>query len=442
MMREMMAQNGCNNHEEMMKKGGPCGMMKKMMAQNGINHEEMMKTVMKNGGPMGMMQKMMYQNGCNTHEEMMQKVMENGGPMAMMRQFMEQQQQEQPEQGQDAEQKRCPFKSKWKKGCKKNGRRGCPWKKRHQQKEDLEKADPAQAEAIRVAEAAEAEEQARIIAEKQRRLEEIEKKNVELAEQKFALAEMRESMKKSKQELKSLKKENKSADKKFKQIQKQSKQIKELSRATQQQCEEITHLDLAERAILKPGVGQFKTWKVKNTGNTIWDENTEAILCKGNKSLIIPGFEKVIVGAVEPNSVAYIRVMLSVPEAVGEYSVTFRLQAPVIGKFGKPLRTVVTVQEEQEFVQSPPESALSSEINMEDHKSDFNALPALIEDDQIVDDDQVIDDLAEEIVEPAFEFPEQLKSMKEFGFPEEQSKNVLIAVRGNLEQAVNMLLMA
>lgn len=342
-----------------------------------------------------------------------------------------------------AEKSGCPFRRR-RGRCGKKWKKECPWK-RHQ-KQDLAKADPAQAEAAeearRIAEAAEAEEQARIIAEKQRRLEEIENKKVELAEQKFQLAEMRESMKKSKQELKSLKKENKKSAKKFKQIQEQSQKVKELSRATQQRCEEITHLDLAERTVLKPGVSQLKTWKVKNTGNTIWDENTEAVLCKGNKSLVVSGFEKVLVGSIEPNSVAYIRIMLDIPEDVGEYSITYRLKAPVTGKFGKPLRTVVTVEEEQEFVDSPPASAMNSAIaDLNEHSSDFNALPALIE------DDKVIEDLAEEIVEPvmappAFEYPEQLKAVMGMGFPEEMCKNVLIASKGDLEAAVNMLLMA
>merc|ERR1719192_785165 len=361
---------------------------------------------------------------------------------------MDCQQQEEPEQAGDANQKSgCPFMRKKKCGRKfGRGRKRCPWKK-HCKKDLPEefRADPAQQaaaeEALRVADQAEQEEQARIVEEKQRRLDEIEKKKIELAERKFQLAEMRESMKKSKAELKAMKKENKNADKKFKQIQEQSKKMKQLAMETRQQCEEVFHLDLAERAVLQPGSSVLKTWKVKNTGNTIWAEDTYAVLRKGNKSLVTPGFEKVIVGSLEPSDVAYIRIMLTVPEDVGEYSISYRLCAPVVGKFGKPLRTVVTVEEEQEFVDSPPASAHNSVVaDKAAHSSDFNALPALIEDD--------IDDLAEEIVEPvepaqpAFEYPEQLKTMLEFGFPEEACKNVLIATKGNIDQAVNMLLMA
>merc|ERR1712117_59965 len=96
------------------------------------------------------------------------------------------------------------------------------------------------------------------------------------------LAAMRESMKKSKKELKQMKK----AEKKFREIQQQTEQVKQLSKATQQQCHEVYHLDLAETAVLPPGGSQLKTWKVKNTGSTMWDDNTVAMLVKGNKSVV------------------------------------------------------------------------------------------------------------------------------------------------------------
>lgn len=291
------------------------------------------------------------------------------------------------------------------------------------------RADPAQAFAV---------EQARLEAEKAekaKRLAEIEKKKIELAERKFQLAELRESMKKSKQELKAMKKEDKMHEKQFKQILKQTEQAKQLAKSTQPKCKEVTHLDLAETAVLKPGA-QLKTWKVKNTGTTLWDDNTVAEFAKGNKSMIVAGFEKVHVGSVEPGHVAYIRVMLNIPEDAGDYSVTYRLSAPVTGRFGKPLRSCVTVEAfEEEFVDSPPVSALQ---DLDERTNSINSLPALIEDD-------VIDDIAEQVVEPevtepAFQYAEQLKALLEFGFPEEACKATLVASNGNLEAAINMLL--
>jgi len=349
-----------------------------------------------------------------------------------------------------------------------------------EEQEQLDKefrADPAQAaaaqEALRIAEEAEKEEQARALAEKQRRLEEIEAKKIELAEQKFQLAAMRESMKKNKRELKQMKKGNKKAEKKFKEVQRQTEQVQQLSRATQQKCKEVTHLDLAETAVLKAGGSQLKTWKVKNTGNTMWDENTFAELVKGNKSIVMPGFEKAQVGAVEPGHVAYIRVMLNIPEQAGDYSVTYRLSAPVTGRFGKPLRTSFTVEEEeQEFVDSPPASAQASVIASDREVEDFaeqlteqpgqasrmmenpvsNPRRMMERQGMFEDENQGHSGMVENPVqnrmmrrsdfefESAFPFAEQLKALLAFGFSEEACKNALIATEGNVEEAVNVLL--
>merc|ERR1719493_441882 len=104
--------------------------------------------------------------------------------------------------------------------------------------------------------------------------------------------------------------------------------------------------------------------------------------------MVMPGFEKVLVGSLEPNDVAYIRVMLTVPEDVGEYSISYRLCAPVIGKFGKPLRTTITVEEEQEFVDSPPASIASAQASViKDQVADeiIDVVSNLILDDDIDD---------------------------------------------------------
>lgn len=406
---------------------------------------------------------------------MMREAFQNGGPQEVMRKMMEKMESgDCPPHMQEMMKNGCPLMRKMMECKKKHTER--------QEQEHLAKefrGDPAQAaaaqEALRIAEEAEKEEQARALAEKQRRLEEIEAKKIELAEQKFQLAAMRESMKKSKKELKQMKKGNKKAEKKFREIQQQTEQVKQLSKATQQQCHEVYHLDLAETAVLPPGGSQLKTWKVKNTGSTMWDDNTVAMLVKGNKSVVVPGFEKVHVGAVEPGHVQYIRVMLNIPEPAGDYSVTYRLSAPVTGKFGKPLRTTFTVEEEeQEFVDSPPVSAQASVIKDQDADQDVDDFveqvceppqSRMIE-SPVQNPDRMIyrqglfnqephkaqrmmespvnpgmmkrSDI--EFVEPDFKFPEQLKALKEFGFPEDVCKKVLIATSGNVEEAVNILL--
>lgn len=336
------------------------------------------------------------------------------------------------------EKKKC-MRGKWK-GCKRGKWKGCRRRNKQQDIPEQFRGDPTKASQEEQAQQAAALEQIqREREENAKRMDEIEQKKVELAERKFQLSEARESMKKSKHELKQLKKEAKQAkkvEKKAREIAKQEEEVMRLHKSAQQSCEDVNHLDLAERAVLKAGMSQLKTWKVKNTGSTIWDDNTHAILVKGNKDMVIPGFEKVFIGALEPNDVAYIRVMLQVPMEKGDYSVTYRLRAPVTGKFGKPLRTTITVEDvPEEFVDSDDlESARNTEIKelVADVPED---VPALIDDD--------VEELAEEVVEPAvpeFDYANELSMVMSMGFPEEISKNVLVATQGNVEQAIAMLL--
>merc|ERR1719273_3062614 len=347
-----------------------------------------------------------------------------GGMRRFMQSMCEKMPQMCEEMKERCEKKKC-MRGKWK-GCKRGKWKGCRRRNKQQDIPEQFRGDPTKASQEEQAQQAEALEQIqRERAENAARMEEIEQKKVELAERKFQLSEARESMKKSKHELKQLKKEAK-----------QAKKVEKKAREIAKQEEEVMHLDLAERAILKAGMSQLKTWKVKNTGSTIWGDNTHAILVMGNKDMVIPGFEKVFIGALEPNDVAYIRVMLQVPMEKGDYSVTYRLRAPVTGKFGKPLRTMITVEDvPEEFVDSDDlESARNTEIKemADDIPED---VPALIDDE--------VEQLAEEVVEPAvpaFEYANELSMVMSMGFPEEMSKNVLIATQGNVEQAIGMLL--
>merc|ERR1719195_299553 len=87
---------------------------------------------------------------------------------------------------------------------------------------------------------------------------------------------------------------------------------------------EVTgHLDVDEKSVQQPGTNVLKTWKVKNTGKEAWCEDTIAVFNSGNHSLVVPGYDVIQVGALEPNDVAYIRCMLTVPEMEGTYNVTY-----------------------------------------------------------------------------------------------------------------------
>merc|ERR1719219_1516660 len=129
-----------------------------------------------------------------------------------------------------------------------------------------------------------------------------------------------------------------------KEMKKAEKETKKKAKQTRKKLDgEVTgHLDADEKSVQKPGATVLKTWKVQNTGSTHWSEDTIAIFHSGNQSLVVPGYEVVQVGALEPSDVAYIRCMLSVPEVEGTYSLNYRLSGPK-GKFGDRLSTQVEV---------------------------------------------------------------------------------------------------
>merc|ERR1712066_96206 len=84
-----------------------------------------------------------------------------------------------------------------------------------------------------------------------------------------------------------------------------------------------------------------------------WCEDTIAVFNSGNHSLVVPGYDVIQVGSLEPNDVAYIRCMLTVPEVEGTYSLTYRLSGPE-GKFGGRLTTEIEVADEPEVKAPSP----------------------------------------------------------------------------------------
>merc|ERR1712156_430114 len=157
-----------------------------------------------------------------------------------------------------------------------------------------------------------------------------------------------------KAKVKALKKEMKVCRKEMKKVKKeQKKSVKKLDG-------EVTgHLDTEEKSTQKPGATVLKTWKVKNIGSTTWSDDTIAIFHSGNQRLVVPGYEVIQVGSLEPNDVAYIRCMLSVPDVEGTYSLTYRLSGPK-GKFGGRLTTEIEVAKpEVEAAESADEKAVT-----------------------------------------------------------------------------------
>lgn len=251
---------------------------------------------------------------------------------------------------------------------------------------------------------------------------EVEQKKQEVREAKAKVKALKKEMKVCRKEMKKVKKE-------------QKKSVKKLDG-------EVTgHLDTEENSTQKPGAMVLKTWKVKNIGSTTWSEDTIAIFHSGNQSLVVPGYEVIQVGSVEPNDVAYIRCMLSVPDVEGTYSLTYRLSGPK-GKFGGRLTTEIEVVAEKEVSVEEPKVAFTSEPGKN--------IPAVID---VADEDKE-PPKAVEIVEPKpsapvqpepvrqFQFQKQKEQLKMMGFEmdDETLESVLVACKGDIGQAIQLLM--
>jgi len=246
----------------------------------------------------------------------------------------------------------------------------------------------------------------------------------------------KEEVREAKAKVKALKKEMKACRKEMKKAKKQAKDLKKLD------GEVIGHLDTEEKSVQKAGAMALKTWKVKNIGTETWSEDTIAIFHSGNQSLVVPGYEVIQVGSLEPNDVAYIRCMLSVPEVAGTYSLTYRLSGPT-GKFGGRLMTEIEVADS---VKRAPEKKDEPKVTFTSEPG--NNIPKAID---LADDAE--EEMPEVAVQPKpsapsqpekkkFQFQKQKDQLKLMGFEmdDETLESVLVACKGDIGQAISLLM--
>lgn len=219
---------------------------------------------------------------------------------------------------------------------------------------------------------------------------------------------LKQEAKKCRKELKSKKKEQKKARKELKKAKKVAKQ--------RFASEVVSHIDTEEIQTAEPGTMLLKTWKVKNVGTASWSEETIASFVKGRESVVASDCRLVQVGAVAPEEVVYIRTMFEVPIAPGKYKVIFRLNNPEAGRFGCPMKCFIIVEE-------PNSDA--------------------VEDEKIAAEVEEVYEEPAEAEEPQpepFRFQTALDQVVSMGFSEDDTKSILVAVEGNLERALEILM--
>merc|ERR1719479_520081 len=261
-----------------------------------------------------------------------------------------------------------------------------------------------------------------------------------VAENEVKIEQKKQEVREAKAKVKALKKEMKACRKEMKKEKK-----KKLDG-------EVTgHLDVDEKSVQQPGTNVLKTWKVKNTGKVAWCEDTIAVFNSGNHSLVVPGYEVISVGALEPNDVAYIRCMLTVPEFEGTYNVTYRLSGPK-GKFGGRLTTEIEVAKpEAKATESTDEKAVAfssepgknipSVIDLTNEEEE-EVWPEVSQPQPVKPSVPLVAPSAPVASEKKFQWQKQKDQLKAMGFEmdDETLESVLIVSKGDIGQAIQLLM--
>jgi len=252
---------------------------------------------------------------------------------------------------------------------------------------------------------------------------EFKSKKEDIREQKKELKEKKKEMKILKKEMKKLKKECKKSLKKEKYA-----------------AEVVSHLDSEETSTQKPGTCVLHQWKVKNFGTEMWTGDVLATFAKGNRSIVAEGFDVLQVGEVQPGHVCYLPAMLNVPTLPGTYTAVFRMTTADGKRFGEPLRVVIEVEDDM-----PPKYEEAKEMPASPQPSfssiPGNNIPKSIDIDVPKEQPKVVEEETVEAVPEAFDYAVELQMLKDMGLEndEETMKSVLVAVQGDIAQAIDML---
>jgi hypothetical protein len=236
-------------------------------------------------------------------------------------------------------------------------------------------------------------------------------------------AEKKEEIRSKKDQIRALKKEAQQCRKELKAIKKSSKLCAKV----------VGHLDMDEESEQVAGSCCLKTWKVKNTGNTVWPEDTFITFLKGHVKLVADGYHAIpVTETVKPGEVTYIHAMLNVPHVdEGSFSVVYRLCDPNGKKFGPQLRTVINVvpAQEEAVVAPPPEEEVV-------RASTSSLATARTYEEELLEEVEA----EEPAPEPAFQYEAELQTLKAMGFADEEMlKSMLVANGGNVQATVALL---
>ena len=92
---------------------------------------------------------------------------------------------------------------------------------------------------------------------------------------------------------------------------------------------------------MTPGQDFVKTWRIKNTGTCTWGSGYSVIYSFGEKMAGVP---EPLTTAVAPNEELEVSVRLKAPQAVGQYSSTWRMANANNSPFGETFYVLIVVR--------------------------------------------------------------------------------------------------
>lgn len=248
----------------------------------------------------------------------------------------------------------------------------------------------------------------------------LRKKEVrsELQDKRSKIRALKREAKECKKELKGLKKICK-AERKA--CQKAAKNMRKSEEKTVWDGKIVAHLDTDEKSTQKPGALVFKTWKVINTGNCLWN-NIHADFVKGDSALITEGYETLKVDETTPKGAAFIHTMLEVPKVPGRYVVVYRLINGDGKPFGPRLRCVIFVKPEKQEKQKCGKKADPAKLSIDEDAKKEVTIPEIV---------KMVPQVIEDVVGKASEIVQQAFSPKQ---KEEQNPHVVTLMNLGFER--------
>lgn len=103
---------------------------------------------------------------------------------------------------------------------------------------------------------------------------------------------------------------------------------------------------IPDGTVMEPGATFLKTWRVRNSGNAVWDIGYGLSFHTGEP---MAGPDYVVVPPARPGSVVDVSVTLTAPEEPGTYRSVWRVHNPVGLQFGDLLFAEIVVEEEADL---------------------------------------------------------------------------------------------